>query len=145
MEIHAGMLNGNHCFGGVFLHWILLLFKKMYGCFACMYVCLYIQCMCLLALRGHRRVSDSQDWSYRQLWVTLWVLGIELRSFGRAALALNCWTISPANTSLTLLKSEIWLPGLTLNLLVAQAGFELVILRKELGKQAGQHNQQLLA
>ena len=28
---------------------------------------------------------------YRQLWASMWVLGIEPRSLGRAASALNCW------------------------------------------------------
>jgi hypothetical protein len=30
------------------------------------------------------------------LWATKWLLGIELRTFGRAVSALNCWAISPA-------------------------------------------------
>lgn len=34
---------------------------------------------------------------YRWLWATMWLLGIELRSSGRAASALNCWDISPAH------------------------------------------------
>jgi len=33
---------------------------------------------------------------YRWLWATMWLLGIELRSFGRAVSALNHWAISPA-------------------------------------------------
>ena len=36
------------------------------------------------------------SWSYRQLWTTMWLLGIELRTSGRAASALNRWAISPA-------------------------------------------------
>ena len=36
-----------------------------------------------------------RNWSYRQLWKAMCVLGIELRAFGRAASALSCWTISP--------------------------------------------------
>ena len=32
---------------------------------------------------------------YRWLWATTWLLGIELRTFGRAVSALNCWTDSP--------------------------------------------------
>ena len=31
---------------------------------------------------------------YRWLWPTMWLLGFELRTFGRAIGALNCWAIS---------------------------------------------------
>jgi hypothetical protein len=33
---------------------------------------------------------------YRWLWATMWLLGIELRTSGRTASALNLWAISPA-------------------------------------------------
>ena len=33
---------------------------------------------------------------YRWLWATMWLLGIELRTSGRAVSALNRWAISPA-------------------------------------------------
>ena len=33
---------------------------------------------------------------YRWLWAIVWLLGIELRTSGRAVSALNCWAISPA-------------------------------------------------
>jgi hypothetical protein len=33
---------------------------------------------------------------YRWLWATMWLLGIELRTSGRAASAFNRWAISPA-------------------------------------------------
>jgi hypothetical protein len=33
---------------------------------------------------------------YRWLWSTMWLLGIELRTSGRAVSALNLWAISPA-------------------------------------------------
>lgn len=46
-------------------------------------------------------------WSYRQSWTTIWVLGIEPRSFGRAASALKSWAISPAPT-LAFLCHLIW-------------------------------------
>ena len=35
---------------------------------------------------------------YRWLWATKWLLGIELRTSGRAVDALNPWAISPAPT-----------------------------------------------
>jgi hypothetical protein len=37
---------------------------------------------------------------YRWLWATMWLLGIELRTFVRAASALNYWAISAALISL---------------------------------------------
>jgi hypothetical protein len=33
---------------------------------------------------------------YRWLWATMWLLGIELRTSGRAVIALHLWAISPA-------------------------------------------------
>jgi hypothetical protein len=33
---------------------------------------------------------------FRWLWATMWLLGIELRTSGRAVGALNHWAISPA-------------------------------------------------
>jgi hypothetical protein len=35
---------------------------------------------------------------YRCLWASMWSLGIELRTSGRAVSVLNCWAISPAQT-----------------------------------------------
>jgi hypothetical protein len=36
---------------------------------------------------------------YRWFWVTMWLLGIELRTSGRAVSALSYWAISPAHNS----------------------------------------------
>ena len=33
---------------------------------------------------------------YKWLWATMWLLGIELKTSGRAVNALNHWAISPA-------------------------------------------------
>jgi hypothetical protein len=41
---------------------------------------------------------------YWWLWATMWLLGFELRTFGRAISTLNHWAISPALTS----ASERW-------------------------------------
>ena len=35
------------------------------------------------------------NWSDRQLWIVMWVLGIKLRFFARPTSALNHWAISP--------------------------------------------------
>jgi len=51
--------------------------------FACMYVCM--------------RVSDPLE---LQLWTAMWLgAGVKSRSSGRAAIALNCWAISPAHST----------------------------------------------
>jgi hypothetical protein len=41
---------------------------------------------------------------YRWLWATMWLLGIELRTSGRAVRALNRWAISPALDNWFLMK-----------------------------------------
>ena len=47
------------------------------------------------------------NWHYRQLWATLWVLGIEPESPGRTASALNHCTISPAPCSKDILANRM--------------------------------------
>jgi hypothetical protein len=51
--------------------------------------------------------EDSIRSHYRWLWATMWLLGIELRTSGRAASALNCWATSPARL-LSLRSSTQW-------------------------------------
>ena len=36
------------------------------------------------------------NWSYRLLWIAMWVLRTAHRSSGMAVSALNCWAVSPA-------------------------------------------------
>ena len=50
----------------------------------------------------------------RWLWVTMWLLGIELRAAGRAIIALYQWAISPAPHFWFLKTSSVWfsLPSL---------------------------------
>jgi hypothetical protein len=43
---------------------------------------------------------------YRWLWTTMWFLDIELRTYGRAASALNCWAISPAPHKINFKRQE---------------------------------------
>ena len=52
----------------------------MYECSVCMYTCMPEE-----GIRSH----------YRWLWSTMWLLGIELRTYVRAVSALNLWVISP--------------------------------------------------
>jgi hypothetical protein len=61
---------------------------------------MYILSNCTSA--HQKRASDPIG---LQLWAAMWVLGIELRTFGRAASVLNCWAISP--TPIHLLKCFI--------------------------------------
>ena len=43
---------------------------------------------------------------YRWLWATMWLLWIEFRTSGRAAIALNRWAISPALVSAFWMKDR---------------------------------------
>jgi hypothetical protein len=52
---------------------------------------IWVHCSCLQT--HQKRASDSH---YRWLWVTMWLLGIELRTSGRTVSILNCWAISLA-------------------------------------------------
>lgn len=59
-----------------------VLFSLLHWCFACMHI--------------YERVWNHMELDYRQLWVPMWVLGLETGSSGRAASAFNYWAISPA-------------------------------------------------
>ena len=50
---------------------------------------MYVSTLSLSSKKGIRS-------HYRWLWATMWLLGIELRTSGRAVSALNRWAISPA-------------------------------------------------
>jgi hypothetical protein len=52
---------------------------------------------------------------YRWLWATMWLLGFELRTFGRAVSILNHWAISPAPKSVFSngLRQTLWKGPLT--------------------------------
>ena len=77
-EIGDDMRRSHHL---IFLDIIILKFY-VHWCFVCMYV--WVCCF-------------LWNWSYRQLWATMWVLRIEPRSSGRVATALNHWAISPGS------------------------------------------------
>ena len=51
----------------------------------------------LLCIQCFARIPEEGTRShYRWLWANMWLLGIELRSSGRAARLLNYWAVSPA-------------------------------------------------
>ena len=56
---------------------------------------IYFTCMNTLLLFSDTP-EEATDPHYRWLWATMWLLGIELRTSGRAVSALNLWAISPA-------------------------------------------------
>jgi hypothetical protein len=80
----------NNCYVFVIFKLSLNLFY-VYECSICMYTLMSEE-----DIRSH----------YRWLWATMWLLGIELPTSGRAASALNHWTISPAQQ--VALFSWIW-------------------------------------
>jgi hypothetical protein len=50
-------------------------------------VCMFVHHVCTWYLKRSKQCWISENRSYRRLWVTLWVLGIELRfSVGAAVL-----------------------------------------------------------
>jgi hypothetical protein len=62
-----------------------ILFFKIYFLF------IWVHCSCLQT-HNRRGIRSHCRW----LWATMWLLGIELRTSGRAVSALNHWAISPA-------------------------------------------------
>lgn len=58
-------------FSNTYVHW----------CLACIHICM--------------RIFDHVDWNYKQLWAGMSILGIELKSSGKAVYALNHWATSP--------------------------------------------------
>ena len=69
----------------------------------CMFVCvfprrpedIYFMYVSTLSLSSDTSEENIRS-HYRWLWAIMWLLGIELRTSGRAVSALNLWAISPA-------------------------------------------------
>ena len=55
------------------------------------------------ALRGHGRMVDPYEQSFRWVWGPMWVLIIKLKSPGRTTSALSCYWVFKVHTSLNLL------------------------------------------
>ena len=66
----------------------------------------YFMYMITLSLSSHTPVEGMGS-HYRWLWATMWLLGIELRTSGRAVSSLIPWAISPAPPT-GLFKPEIY-------------------------------------
>ena len=64
--------------------WNLVFLCKIY-----LFLFMLVHCHCLQTQKDIR-------FHYRWLWANMWVLGIELRTFGRAVSAHSGWAISPA-------------------------------------------------
>ena len=62
---------------------------------------LFIMYLSTLLLSSDTSVEGIRS-CYRWLWATMWLLGIELKTFGRAVIVLNCWVISLAFSGLAL-------------------------------------------
>lgn len=90
---------GEDCVSFLHFYFILFLFC-MYGYFACL--CVYGPHACLMTREARRDIWILWDWSYRQLWAPMRVLGIEPRSSGKLTCALIPWAISSALFSLFL-------------------------------------------
>lgn len=58
--------------------------------------------------RSEEGLRSPKNWSYRWLWVSLWVPGIELWSSIRTTLVLNGWSISPASVLSNLYLNAQW-------------------------------------
>lgn len=57
------------------------------GCLA--YIFVRVPCVCQVPTEVRRWSQTTWDWSYRWLWATIWVLGIEHGSSTRATSGLN--------------------------------------------------------
>ena len=74
--------------------------------------------MWVLYLHVHIHARRGHQIPVRWLWTTTWLLGIELRTSGRADGAFNHWTIFPAHTHSSLIPAlgrqkqmDLWVRG----------------------------------
>lgn len=56
-----------------------------------LFACIFMHHMHLVATEDRRRCPIPWNWSYKQSRVAIWVLGIDPRSYTRAANAFNHW------------------------------------------------------
>lgn len=85
-----------------FTYLLLTLFAWIF----CLHVWMCIMCM-LGTHRGQKRMWDPWDWSYKCLWVAMWLLGVNPLSSGRAISTLNCWAIFLAPICIFLTTSYV--------------------------------------
>lgn len=60
--------------------------KKLFYAYECLPTLIYALHVCGLWLRPERGHWIHWNWSYRKLWVTMWVLATKLGSFGRVTI-----------------------------------------------------------
>ena len=74
---------------------ILILFLRIWV--FCLHICMHTVCVCvcLVLTEARKGYQISWNWSYRQVWAAIWVLGIEPKSSRKAGSALNIWDLSP--------------------------------------------------
>ena len=66
--------------------------KKIFIFFIFFKIFYYVNTLWLSSDIPEEDVRSHYEW----LWATMWLLGFELGTFGRAVSFLTCWTISPA-------------------------------------------------
>lgn len=98
-----------------FLLRFVLLFD-VYGCFACMYVC--VPHVCLVPMEVRRGPQTPWVCSHRLLWATQWVLRPEPGSSARATSVLKYWANSPASKMLLIQSTHLY--GLHLSKILFQ-------------------------
>jgi hypothetical protein len=72
---------------------ILILFLRIWV--FCLHICMHTVCVCLVLTEARQGYQISCNWSYRQVWAAMWLLGIEPKSSRKAGSALNIWDLSP--------------------------------------------------
>ena len=83
------------------IHYGLVGYSGLFHFFSNVFKDLFIMYMSTLLLSSDTSVEGIRS-CYRWLWATMWLLGIELKTFGRAVIILNCWVISLAFSGLGL-------------------------------------------
>lgn len=78
------------------------LFKFLFSVRECLLACIYVCHMHTWCLESGRGCPSLRNWSPRQLWAALWVLGIEPCLSARTVSALNCWAVFSTSLSIYL-------------------------------------------
>lgn len=74
----------------------------------CLHVHMPTMCMCLGPAEVRRGHSVPWNWSFRWLWVTMWVIKPKSESSTRGVSALNSWVIFPVPTPDQVTQKTDW-------------------------------------